>query len=78
MTDKADLDQLANVVHEAYSIIDDIAFRQQAAANNDTYLLFTDFAVKIKAGGMVYHIKVDSDMQRVVIEQLDESEDVPF
>lgn len=78
MTKTTDLDKLADVVHEAYNIIDDIAFRQKAANGDDTYLLFTEFAIKIKNDGQLYSVKVDSDMQRVIIEQLDESEEVPF
>jgi len=78
MTKATDLDKLADLAHEAYSIIDDIAFKQKMPDGDDTYLVFTEFIVKIKYEKELYCIKVDSDMQRIVIEQLDESEEVPF
>jgi len=76
MTDANDFEMLAKVTHQAYSVIDDIAFRTDGS--DDNYLVFTGVQFKCKFDGRLFGVNVDADMSRIKIEELDETEEVPF
>lgn len=71
-----DLQTLADVAHQVYSILDDIAYRQRDTG--DDYLVFTGVQFKCKCQGRLFGVNVDAEMTRIKIDELDETEEVPF
>jgi len=74
--DANDFEILAQVAHQVYSVLDDIAYRNNGS--DDNYLVFTGVQFKCKYNGRLFGINVDADMSRIKIDELDESEEVPF
>lgn len=75
-----DMQLLANMAHQVYSVLDDIAFRQLNTneKGSDDYLVFTGVQFKCKCQGRLFGVNVDAEMTRIKIDELDESEEVPF
>lgn len=76
MKDINDFEMLAQVSHQVYSVLDDIAYRVDGS--DDNYLVFTGVQFKCKCNGRLFGVNVDADMSRIKIEELDETEEVPF
>ena len=76
MKDINDIEMLARVSHQVYSVLDDIAYRVNDS--DDDYLVFTGVQFKCKYDGRLFGVNVDTDMSRIKIEELDETEEVPF
>lgn len=73
-----EMDRIAEVVHQAYLTLDDIAFRQDVSKDANEYLQFTCVTFRIKQYKRLYQVTVDAERQRLTIDELDADEELPF